>query len=79
MTLGLMRALSELKIPCPERVSVLGFDDFEWAASFRPQITAVAQPNYEMGRLAMEILIRKIQRKKADAEDPKGRMRFASQ
>jgi LacI family transcriptional regulator len=71
MTLGLMRALSELKIPCPERVSVLGFDDFEWAASFRPQITAVAQPNYEMGRLAMEILVRKMQRKKSEPEESK--------
>jgi DNA-binding LacI/PurR family transcriptional regulator len=71
MTLGLMRALSEFNIPCPERVSVLGFDDFEWSASFRPQLTAVAQPNYEMGRLAMEILIRKMEQKKGEAEDSK--------
>lgn len=71
MTLGLMRALGELDIPCPERMSVLGFDDFEWAASFRPKLSAVAQPTYEMGRLATEILIRKIQQKKGEAEDMK--------
>jgi len=71
MTLGLMRALGELNIPCPERVSVLGFDDFEWVASFRPQLTAVAQPTYEMGKLATEILVRKMQQKKGEAEDSK--------
>ena len=32
MTLGVMHALGELRIPCPERVSILGFDDFDWAA-----------------------------------------------
>ena len=71
MTLGLMRALGELNIPCPERVSVLGFDDFEWVASFRPQLTAVAQPTYEMGKLATEMLVRKMQQKKGEAEDSK--------
>ena len=71
MTLGLMRALGELNIPCPERVSVLGFDDFEWVASFRPQLTAVAQPTFEMGKLATQILVRKMQQKKGDGEDSK--------
>ena len=58
LTLGLMRALCELGIPCPERVSVLAFDDFEWVASFRPHLTSVAQPTYLMGKTATEILIR---------------------
>jgi len=71
MTLGLMRALGKLGIPCPERVSVLGFDDFEWAASFRPQLTAVAQPTREMGRLATEILIQEIEQQKGEAGNEK--------
>jgi LacI family transcriptional regulator len=61
MTLGLMRALGELGIRCPGRVSVLGFDDFDWAASFRPSLTTVAQPSYEMGKQAMAMLMHKIQ------------------
>jgi LacI family transcriptional regulator len=60
MTLGLMRALGELRISCPERVSVLGFDDFDWTSSFIPHLTAVSQPTYEMGRRATEILLHKI-------------------
>lgn len=66
MTLGLMGALRELRIPCPERVSVLGFDDFDWAANFSPRLTTVAQPTYEMGKRAMEILVRKMQRAKGE-------------
>jgi LacI family transcriptional regulator len=61
MTLGLMRALTECGVSCPEQVSVLGFDDFDWAASFRPKLTTIAQPTFEMGRIAMEILLRKIE------------------
>ena len=60
MTLGLLQALAELRIPCPQRVSVLGFDDFEWSTSFTPRLSMVAQPAAEMGRKATEILIKAI-------------------
>jgi LacI family transcriptional regulator len=69
MTLGLMRALGELKIACPEQVSVFGFDDFEWAANFSPRLSTVAQPTYELGRLAMEMLIRKMRKPGSPAKD----------
>ena len=58
MTLGLMRALAESQVPCPERVSILSFDDFEWAASFSPKLTTVAQSTREMGKQAMRMLLR---------------------
>jgi len=61
MTLGLMRALGELAIPCPGRVSTVGFDDFDWAASFSPRLTTVAQPSYEMGKKAFALLMEKIE------------------
>jgi LacI family transcriptional regulator len=61
MTLGLMRALSEVHVHCPEAVSVLGFDDFEWSAYFTPRLTTIAQPAYEMGTQAMQILLRRLQ------------------
>jgi LacI family transcriptional regulator len=60
MTLGVLRALGELHIPCPEDVSVLGFDDFEWASNTSPRLTAIAQPAYEMGKLAMDLLMCKL-------------------
>lgn len=61
MTLGLMRALGELRVNCPQTLSVLGFDDFEWSAYFTPRLTTIAQPTYEMGRQAMQMLLRMLQ------------------
>ncbi len=60
MTLGLMRSLAEMSISCPAKVSVISFDDFEWAANFSPRLTTVAQPTYEIGRKAMQMLLRTI-------------------
>ena len=57
MTLGLMRSLAEKNIPCPEKVSVVSFDDFEWTANFSPSLTSIAQPTYEIGRKAMKMLL----------------------
>ena len=57
MTLGLMRALTECGVQCPEYVSVLAFDDFPWTSHFQPRLTAVAQPSHEMGRRAVQMLL----------------------
>lgn len=69
MTLGLMRLLAELRIPCPERVSVLGFDDFDWAANFSPRLTTIAQRTVEMGKQAMWMLLRKMTAPKDGVQD----------
>lgn len=74
ITLGVMRALGELRVPCPERVSVLGFDDFEWAACFNPRITTIAQPTYEMGKQAMQLLIRIMEGKKDEVGTEESRV-----
>jgi LacI family transcriptional regulator len=60
--LGLVRAIGELGICCPEQISVVGFDDFAWTANFHPQLTTVVQPTFEMGSRAMETLLAKIKR-----------------
>ena len=58
MTLGVLKALSKLGIRCPDEVSVIGFDDHEWASMFSPPITVIAQPVYEIGRTAADFLVR---------------------
>ena len=68
MTLGILRALRELKTPCPERVSVLSFDDSDWAAVFNPTLTAIEQPTYEIGKRAVELLLQSIQSARKGAE-----------
>jgi LacI family transcriptional regulator len=61
MTLGLMSAINERGVQCPDQVSVLGFDDFDWAANFRPRLSTVAQPTHLMGQEAMRMLIEEIE------------------
>lgn len=69
MTIGVMHALQERSIRCPEELAVVGFDDFEWASAFRPFLTTVAQPVYEMGRAAAEALIMRIRNKTAKVKN----------
>jgi LacI family transcriptional regulator len=68
MTLGLMRALVELRVPCPGRVSLVGFDDFvvgadgfSWATLFSPALTTIAQPAYEIGKAAARLLLSRVE------------------
>lgn len=60
LTLGILQALRELSIPCPERVSVLGFDDSDWAAVFNPAVTTIAQPSDEIGRRAVQLVMQYV-------------------
>jgi DNA-binding LacI/PurR family transcriptional regulator len=69
MTLGLMSAITELGLRCPGNVSVLGFDDFDWAANFSPRLTTVAQPTHQMGAEAMTMLLEQIRTRDAPAND----------
>jgi len=60
MTLGALEALTELGVRCPEDVAVATFDGFSLPALFRPTITAVVQPVYEIGRLGAEMLLQRL-------------------
>jgi LacI family transcriptional regulator len=66
ISLGLLRALADLGIRCPADVSVVGFDDAEWATSFNPRLTCIAQPTYDIGRRATEMLLDKIRKPEDD-------------
>jgi LacI family transcriptional regulator len=74
MTLGLMRAMRELGVPCPGRVSILGFDDFDWAENLNPRLTTVVQPVLEMGKQAMQMLLRRMSAFKEGVYGPEERV-----
>jgi LacI family transcriptional regulator, repressor for deo operon, udp, cdd, tsx, nupC, and nupG len=44
----------------PDDISVVGFDDIEFAQSYDPPLTTIYQPRRDMGRKAMEIVARLI-------------------
>ncbi len=56
MTLGMVQALNDRGLRCPEDICVVGFDDFAWAAAFRPRLTVMAQPANDIGSEAATLL-----------------------
>ena len=66
MTLGALNAIHEKGLSIPQDVAIVGFDDMPWAPSLNPPLTAVAQPTYELGRVAAEMLLARI----ADRDHP---------
>jgi LacI family transcriptional regulator len=44
----------------PGDVSLVGFDDFDWADVFAPRLTVMAQPVEELGARAVRLLTRRI-------------------
>ena len=53
-TIGAMRAIRARGLRIPQDISIVGFDDFEWADCFEPRLTLVAQPCQEIGRRAAD-------------------------
>lgn len=60
MTIGVMRALTDLRVKVPQDIALAVFDDFEWAALFQPRLTAIAQPIREIGVQAVRMLLERI-------------------
>jgi LacI family transcriptional regulator len=68
MALGVLQAIRELGTPCPSGVSVMSFDDSDWASVFTPSLTTIAQPSYEIGRASVALLRHSIESAEIDAE-----------
>jgi LacI family gluconate utilization system Gnt-I transcriptional repressor len=45
----------------PDQISIIGFNDLEFAACACPPLSSVATPRYEMGRLAAELVMKVIE------------------
>jgi len=59
MSIGALQAIANRGLVVPDDIALVGFDDFPypWSDAFRPHLTTVAQPTYELGRRAAEILV----------------------
>ena len=58
---GVMRAADDLGISVPGGLSVVGFDDLPEAARVNPALTTVRQPLREMGRVAVNQLLERLE------------------
>jgi DNA-binding LacI/PurR family transcriptional regulator len=60
MTLAALRAILDMGLRCPSDIALVSFDDLEWFDLIQPRITAVAQPTYELGATAAELLLQRV-------------------
>ena len=59
-TLGALQAIHARGLEIPGEVAVIGFDDMPWATSLHPPLTAVTQPDEELGRTAAQLLLDRL-------------------
>jgi LacI family transcriptional regulator len=60
LTLGALQAIHERALDIPRQIAIVGFDDMPWAISLRPPLTTVAQPAFEAGKTAAELLLLRV-------------------
>ncbi|MCP3774469.1 LacI family transcriptional regulator [Paenibacillus sp. MZ04-78.2] len=66
MAVGCANAARNLGYSVPEDLAIVGFDDTMEALMSAPPLTTMRQPKYELGHMAMEILMRKINGKEPE-------------
>jgi LacI family transcriptional regulator len=66
MSIGALHAIVRRGLRVPHDVALVGFDDFPypWSDAFQPRLTTVAQPTYELGRRAAEMLVQRLSRRR---------------
>ncbi|WP_158782234.1 DNA-binding transcriptional regulator CytR [Pantoea sp. BAV 3049] len=61
MALGAMSQAKNMGLRIPQDLSLIGFDDIELSRYSDPQLTTVAQPRFNIGREAMNLLLEQLQ------------------
>jgi len=60
VAIGAMYVIKDSGIKIPDDISVIGFDDDPHSSYFKPSLSTVLQPTYEMGMLSARILMKRI-------------------
>jgi LacI family transcriptional regulator len=64
LAIGSIHAARARGLAVPNDLSVVGFDDVEYATVISPALTTVRQPLAEMGRMAVSLLVRLLERQR---------------
>jgi len=56
--LGGLQCIKDRKLRIPEDLNITVFDDYDWTRVYSPPLTVIKQNPYEMGRKAVEILMK---------------------
>lgn len=64
IAIGAIKELKNNGFIIPKDIAVMGFDDIYLAALTEPPLTTIRQPNYQMGYMAMELLLKNLENSK---------------
>jgi len=70
MAMGAMMAIKEKGLKIPTDIAVVGFSNWFFGELMEPSLTTVDQPGFEMGQEAARLLIRQIETKDKELDDP---------
>ncbi|GKX28254.1 LacI family transcriptional regulator [Vallitalea longa] len=71
MNLGCIKALTEANVKIPEDMALIGFDEIELLSIMNMYISVVSRPTAQMGEVAMQILLDRLNEKNVDNHDTK--------
>lgn len=61
IAIGAIRALIDKGITVPEDISIIGYDDIDFAKYMNPALTTIAQPMDDIGKVALKLIIEKVE------------------
>jgi len=69
MALGAIYAIQDAGLTVPKDIAVVGYDDREIASISNPTITTVCPPSFEMGQLAAQLIVGRLENQ-IEIKDP---------
>ncbi|WP_242847959.1 LacI family DNA-binding transcriptional regulator [Inediibacterium massiliense] len=66
MAVGAINCLFDHGYKVPDDISVVGFNDIKLASIYRPKLTTIHQPIYDIGAVAMRMIVKQINGEEVD-------------
>lgn len=63
LAIGMIQGIKEKGLSVPRDIAIIGFDNIPLAAFPEIRLTTIHQPKYEMGQMAADILLEKIEKR----------------
>jgi LacI family transcriptional regulator len=64
LTIGCLRILQSRNIKIPEEIALVGFSNSDLSELLHPSLTVIRQPAFEMGEIAISLLLKEIESKR---------------
>ncbi len=69
MALGAIYAIQDAGLNVPKDIAIVGYDDRDIASFSKPTITTVCPPSFEMGQLAAQLMLDRLENQ-IEIQDP---------